>query len=213
MRLPVDPGQFGEIRATAKAFVPTSFASSVPAGNPGMPPLSHSFANPQASSGMPPLGGAPEGKSLIQSAFAPNILSGGLGGPPGVMDVDSFDRMPSMTPISTDSTTNTTTSLSGFEESGLAGLPLGFGMDIPQPTGGTSSLLDTFASAAAPVDPSSLWDGHQGGAALDAFSSLGLGDVGADDSQYDDNRNNANATLWGGALGGNPAPGNLGSIW
>mmetsp|Transcript_10294 Transcript_10294/g.24680 ORF Transcript_10294/g.24680 Transcript_10294/m.24680 type:complete len:1250 (+) Transcript_10294:257-4006(+) len=217
MGLPMDQGQMGEIRATAKAFVPTSFGSSIPGGDPGLPPLSGAFANPQPSAGMPPIvGGAPEGKSMIQSAFAPGILSGGLGGAPGLMPGDNLngqDRMPSMTPISTDSTTNTTTSLSGFEESGLAGIPLGFGMGIPQHTGGTSSLLDSIAAGPAPVEASSIWGGPQGGPALDTFSSLGLGGLGADNNQYDDKNNAANATLWGNAARNNPANSNQGSIW
>lgn len=210
MGLPVDQGHMGEIRATAKAFVPTSFGSSIPGGDPGMPPLSGTFANPQPSSGMPPLGGAPEAKSIIQSAFAPGVLSGGLGSVPGPT-LSGQDIMPSMTPISTVSTTTTATPLSGFDESGLTGLPLGFGMGIPQPTGATSSLLDSFAAGSAPVEASSLWGGPQGGAALDAFSSLGLGGV-ADNNQYDD-KNSANGNLWGSAAGNNPANNTQGSIW
>ncbi|CAJ1946324.1 unnamed protein product [Cylindrotheca closterium] len=211
--LHLDQGQMGEIRATAKAFVPTSFGPSIPGGDLGMPPLSSAFANPQPSSGMPAIGGAPESKSMIQSAFAPGILSGGLGGAPGVMGGDNLngqDRMPSMTPVSTDSTTNTTTSLSGFEESGLAGIPLGFGMGIPQH--GTSSLLDSIATGPAPIEASSIWGGPQGGPALDAFSSLGLGDVGGGNNQYDD-KNIADANLWGSVASNNPANSNQGSIW
>jgi len=238
MRLPMDQGQLGEIRATAKAFVPTSFGSSIPGADSGrMPSLSGTFANPQPSSGMPPLAvppAAPEGTSIMQSAFPPGILSGGLGGSsgnaPGLIDSDKLngqDRMPAMTPISTDSTTNTTTaSLSGFEESNFAGLPLGFGMDIPHSSGGTSSLLDSFAAGGGNVGASSIWGGPQGVSSalggFSAFGGLGGGNAPAatdpgynnDDTRYNhnnNNNNNNNSNLWGSDA--NPATSNPGSIW
>ena len=59
--LTAEPNNLGEIRATAKAFVPTGFTPTATANNTTLPPLSGDFGEPQST-------------NLTQLASEPNTM-------------------------------------------------------------------------------------------------------------------------------------------
>lgn len=190
---------YGEIRATAKAFVPTSMAPSVPANSAAMPPLAASFANvPSPASNLSQLapGLSMEGPSMNNSStLPPGLLPTGLGGAPGFSS--TIPSIASNPPVS--------------QSTGLAGLPLGFGMEN-NTNQGTSSLLDSFSNG-PPVNASSIWGETQAKSSFGALPAYSIAE-GRRDESNNELQNNFNTQIqgWGGSS--NPPPaGGQGSIW
>jgi hypothetical protein len=206
--------QLGEIRATAKAFVPSSYNPSMPDSG-SIPPFSVPFANPKPSSqsqlGSTALEDNPMmGSREMASAFPPTLMGGPTGMIAGRMESslpNSKDGMPSMMPINTDSNTltNSTLPMAGTEEPSLAGIPLGFEMDMHS---GTSSLLSSISNN-PPVAASSIWGGPQGVAPLGGLPSYALGEnIGRDGESQ-----NTSIAGWGAGTSTNLPTGGQGSIW
>jgi hypothetical protein len=233
----------GQIRATAKAFVPTSFTPSLPpqaaqmnvAGST-MSPLS----TPSSGSVMPPLSGtfvadsqglsSQMGPSSVvpkASAFSPGLLSAGMSGASrmtsSMMDpnLSAQDKIPLGIPVPGDPTTPSGSSLTGgLVESSVTGMPLRFGMESPpRHSNNTSSLLSTAFTSGPSVDASSIWGGSTSSAPSSSFRGLqrfSLGGVGSDESHNRDDQSDMNLQIPGWGNGGaatNPPTSGQGSIW
>jgi hypothetical protein len=207
--------QLGVIRATAKAFVPSSYNPSMPDSG-SMPSFSGAFANPKPSSQSQLGSTALEDNPMMGSCEMPSALPAGMGGPTGMTAgrmesslPNSKDRMPSMMPINTDSITltNSTLPMAGTEEPSLAGIPLGFVMDMRQHSG-TSSLLSSISNK-PPVAASSIWGGPQGVAPLGRLPSYALGENNGRDGESQ----NTSIAGWGAGTSTNLPTGGQGSIW
>mmetsp|Transcript_24437 Transcript_24437/g.45542 ORF Transcript_24437/g.45542 Transcript_24437/m.45542 type:complete len:591 (+) Transcript_24437:108-1880(+) len=151
-----EDGRQGEIRATAKAFVPSNFSqsnvsgSNLPLRNEYIPSEMHGAfqAGPASSSVFPPglrshnLQSGPVGPTTLLGSALPN----------------SFDPVPSMTPVSEDSTAagSSLVGVQNLEESALpVPLPFGMGESNTSSVGG-SSLLSSISTAGA-AGGSSIW--------------------------------------------------------
>lgn len=212
--------QLGEIRATARAFVPTSFNPSM-SDSGVMRPSSGAFLNSQAQS-YPQLGSTTlEHNSIIgshevQSNFATTLLPPGAGGPNGFPFANkdssitvSKERMTPMIPMSADSGTLTTSksTISATEGPNLAGIPLGFGMEMMQPVG-TSSLL-TSISTNVQAGASSIWSGPQGVPTLGGLPTL----TPMERNRREGDSHGTNVVGWGAGISTTLPPGGQGSIW
>jgi hypothetical protein len=207
--------QHGEIRATAKAFVPSNFTPAVQrAQSTTLPPLSSSFAPPPGSQ----MSGPPKRSFNPPAAFPSGLL--GAGGPPLTSSLranltNAYDRVPSGTPVSDDSVPvpSAGSSLTGVpsteEQPQSLGLPLGFGTNS-QP-GSTSSLLNSAFTNGPPVGGASIWGGSQAVPSLGGFPPISFGDDNREKMGEPQTGGEHNST-WG-AAGGSNLAGGPGSIW
>ena len=186
--LTAEPNNLGEIRATAKAFVPTGFTPTATANNTTLPPLSGDFGEPQ-STNLTQLASEPNtmGSFDNSSAFPPGLLQSGLGGPPGPPGLSS--NIPSL------ASTSTGSPVAGLEESALSGLSLGFGMDT-KANSGPSSLLDSFANNGQSA--SSIWGGPQGVSSLGGLPAYSMGESNRNGSGESQSNFDPQAPRWGG---------------
>jgi hypothetical protein len=198
----------GEIRATAKAFIPRKFSPvppSVPAGT-SMPQLSNNFIE-----SFPPLG------SQMGTSVPGGLLQPGARGPPPPPLSGAHDRMTSGTPLSEDlllppSATSSLTGAPSLEEPTF-GIPLGFGNTAQQASvGNTSSLLTSAFTNGPPIGGSSLWGDTQ---SVPSFGGLlpGYSFGDGNDREKSGGLPN-NAGLQGANWGASNLPtGGPGSIW
>ena len=221
---PVSPNHHGEIRATAKVFVPANF---VPTPTPAI-----GSNVPTVSAGPPFFGMHPQQSVAMGSAY-PNIphsssvddshvgflLGGGLPplGQPSLLSSglqNSYDRVPSVTPLSEDSPAapsaeSSVTAVPSIEESlpltGVLGLKDG---------GVGSNLLDAIATGQA-IGGSSIWGDAQSIAPLTGLPSFSFGLSSRETSVTGEgDEGKASIPGWGG-LGGSSvnSAGRQGSIW
>lgn len=236
-----DYGQLGEIRATAKEFVPKGYTPPpmAPSRMPGslsgtQPPLSNNFGpallaplsssfpqvQPSFDNSATPFSQGFLGSSRAPPPTNPSFLGGGVSG---------YDRMPTVTPVSEDTTSTTLsigsslTGVIGLDDSTLsAGLgSLGFGMEQPPTIGNTTSLLTSSFTNAPPIGGESIWGESGPSLATSAPSGLpplNFGGVSGTDTKERNGEPSGNDHLtskWGvpGASNGGLNGGQGGSIW
>ena len=182
-----DPNPMGEIRATARAFVPTNFQPPPGLSKPpaGLPVTSHSgFAVPELSS----IGGISH-RATVNAV--PSLLPEGLTAhlaqqsyaPPGLNEFDQLLRAGAATSYS--NIPSTTSSVTGKPSSDDLLVPPGIGLPSSLGLGGwenritpLGSIHDPLSLGLAQPEPSSLWGGvaptHQvAGAPLGGLTALG----------------------------------------
>jgi hypothetical protein len=219
MQAEADVNMLGEIRATAKAFVPTNFTPSMTATGPP-PGVGTSFsgttnfygAHTQHNAHLPQSSHLPPGMLLAGSGGPHHTVARGL--------PNSFDRAAAVTPMSDmRPPLRSATSSLPVEEPSIS-RPLGFGH---QPMTGSqgaiggssthgavrgSSILDSISNG-PPVGGSSIWGESQPAPSLTGLTSFGFGEPGRDMSNTGENNDNLlgeNNAGQGWGLGG-------GSIW
>ena len=225
---PVQSNPLGEIRATAKAFVPSNFTAAAPsaappAANTNVASLPGSFTDPPfhhpgpiMGSNLHPVSNLPPvaTNSFDKSGLAVGILNPGAGGPPtsGLLGSSLPDRVPSVTPVSQDSVPATSASSSltpvpSSEEQALS-IPIVFGAE-PQPDQGTSSLLSSTFTNGPPVGGMSIWGDTQNAPTLGGLQSFSFGEGNRDKSAE---AHDGQGT-WGDLPGSSNVTSGQGSIW
>eukprot|EP00980_Cylindrotheca_fusiformis_P007251 scaffold1525_cov142-Cylindrotheca_fusiformis.AAC.51 len=194
--------QVGGIRATAKAFVPTSFNQPI-ADSGSIPPLSGPFASSEPSIHAPPgpTGLEPYptmGSFDMSQSLPPSLLATRIGG----QTTMASGHLESNSPDSSSFVTSTTAA-PGNGESSLAGIPLGFGTRTP-----VSSLLSSISSD-PPVGASSIWGSTQGASSFGGLTSLPSEDS---DSRNGESRSGG-FSGWGAGIQTNLHTGEHRSIW
>jgi ankyrin repeat protein len=194
-----EDNQQGEIRATAKAFVPSNFGQNTM-------PKSASLQNEYIPS---------HGRGAPQTVFPPGMLQqhetpSGHSSLLGSGLPSSFDHTPSMTPASEDSAAPSTSFVNGpnAEEPPLS-VPFGFSRGKSEESNdiGGSRLLSTMSKNSS-VGSASIWGGNQNIPSLE--STLQPSFFGDGNSNDVDNEKNNTWSIPGGNL---PSGGGQGSIW
>lgn len=216
---PLSPNMHGEIRATARSFVPSNFTPAAPpSASTNIPPMSSRFA--ESSSFPPP---ASMGSFEQNSAAFPSGLLSGTGGTSSLLSSSlpsSYDRVPSVTPVSEDSAhaASAGSSLGAVPimEEAPVGIPLGVGTSDSQSRGATSLLGSAFANGPPVGGALSIWGGDQSNVpplgGLQPFSSFGEGGNRERSRSGDGPSLGGKGTNWAAPGGSNPANA-PGSIW
>lgn len=225
--------QSGEIRATAREFVPKGYTPPPPVAQPQIT-ASLANARPSISSSYGPRLRAPLTSSLPEAIppfhsgsipFSQGFL--GNSGPPPPTNPTFFgggpiayDRMPTVTPVSEDTSVSigsSMTGIPGLDDSTLSSglVPLGFGLEQQSHTGSTASLLSSTFANQPSLGSESIWGGTASTSAAPSLSGLPPLNFGGDSglNYEEDDSNNAHLPRSWGASGGGLSGAQGGSIW